>query len=183
MSCVPRASRPCSPLRLAPPAIALLLGCAHPALAQQPAIESPALVNGSLVAMLAAGRPFAHHMPPQVRPVAPIESRHSERYNSRRPAALPALYASFTVLQALDVHSTLSAVRAGATEANPAMRGLVAQPGTFVAAKLAASAATVYLTERLWKKHRTAAVVLMVALNATYGAIVTRNYRSGSGRR
>ena len=84
---------------------------------------------------------------------------------------------SFAVLQGLDAHSTLTAVRAGGTEANPAMKGLVAQPASFIGAKLAATAGMLFLTERLWKKHRGAAVVLMVAANAAYGAIVAHNYR------
>jgi hypothetical protein len=84
------------------------------------------------------------------------------------------------VLQGLDAHSTLTGVSAGGREVNPAVRALVAQPASFVGAKIAATAGTLFLTERLWKKHRVAAVVLMVAVNATYAAIVAHNY---SGRR
>jgi hypothetical protein len=36
------------------------------------------------------------------------------------------------------------------------------------------------VTERLWKRHRMAAVALMVAVNATYGAIVANNYRGAA---
>ena len=109
-----------------------------------------------------------------------IDPLHAERLaagSPSRPAALPALYISFAVLQGLDAHSTLTAVSAGGREVNPAVRDLVNQPASFVGAKIAATAGTLYLTERLWKKHRTAAVVLMVAVNTAYGVIVAHNYR------
>ena len=51
------------------------------------------------------------------------------------------------------------------------------QPAAFVAAKVAASAATFYVSERLWRRHRVAAVVLMLAVNGAYAAIVANNYR------
>jgi hypothetical protein len=47
-----------------------------------------------------------------------------------------------------------------------------------VGAKLAGTAGTLFLTERLWKKHRAAAVALMVAVNAAYAMIVVNNYRA-----
>jgi hypothetical protein len=96
---------------------------------------------------------------------------------------LPALYVSFAVLQGLDAHSTLTAVGAGRSEANPAVKRLVSRPATFLGAKLAATAGTLYLTERLWKKNRAAALALMVAVNVTYGAIVASNYRRNLGAR
>jgi hypothetical protein len=158
---------------------------AYPASAQPATtLESPALVNASLSALLVSSQPFGRSMPPHVGAIAPLGADHAEAQGAaRRPAALPLLYASFVVLQGLDAHSTLTAVRAGGTEANPAVKGLVAEPATFVGAKLAATAATLYLTERLWKKHRVAAVVLLVAVNAAYGVIVANNYASRAGRR
>jgi hypothetical protein len=157
----------------------------HPALAQPATtLESPALVQASLAALLASSRPFGPSTPPRVTAIPPL---HAGRFDSqppgRRPAALPALYVSFAVLQGLDAHSTLTALRAGGTEANPAVKNLVAQPAAFVAAKLAATAGTLYVTERLWKKHRVAAVVLMVTVNATYGLIVANNYRTRTAPR
>jgi hypothetical protein len=32
------------------------------------------------------------------------------------------------------------------------------------------------VSERLWKRHKTAAVLTMIALNSTYGAVVAHNY-------
>lgn len=157
---------------------ASLVVCAwsQPALAQHAiALESPALVNASLAALLASSRPFAVSIPPHVDTVAPLRIG-VEPAAIRRPAVLPVLYVSFAALQALDAHSTLTAVAAGGNEANPALKGIVDRPGAFVAVKLAATVGTLYLTERLWKKHRGAAVALMLVANGAYAVIVGSNY-------
>jgi hypothetical protein len=160
-------------------ACVVVLGCTwpQPASAQHATIEAPALVNASLAALLSSSQPFGPSVPPRVGTIAPLHAEGIEPRSPRRPAVLPALYVSFALLQGLDAHSTLSAVSAGGREVNPAVKGLVAQPSSFVAAKIAATAGTLFLTERLWRKHRVAAVALMVAVNVTYGAIVAHNYR------
>jgi Domain of unknown function (DUF5658) len=176
---MPRASirsRPQPHLLLAG-VVVLACTCANSAAAEQNTLEAPALVNASLAALLSSGQPFGQSVPPRVGTIPPLHAERREPGSLRRPAALPALYASFAVLQGLDAHSTLSAVAAGGREVNPAVRELVARPASFVAAKIAATAGTLYLSERLWKKHRVAAVVLMAAVNVTYGAIVAHNYR------
>ena len=172
--------RPCSS-RFAVLAPIALLACAWPQpAAAQHALESPVPLNASLAALLVSSPPFATAIQPRVGTIAPLGEHRVEPGRAGRPAALPALYASFAALQALDVHSTLTAVGAGRTEANPAVRGLVGQPATFIGAKLAATAGTVFLTERLWRKNRVAAVALMIAVNATYGVIVASNYRGAA---
>jgi hypothetical protein len=98
-----------------------------------------------------------------------------------RPPALPALYGSFAALQILDVHSTLRALGNGGREANPMMRGAAGSPAAMLAIKMGATATTIYATERLWKKNRVAAVVLMAALNSAYLVIVAHNYSAGRG--
>jgi hypothetical protein len=166
-------------LRLVP---VTLLVCAwsHPALAQHAiALESPALVSASLAALLASSRPFGVSIPPRVATVSPL-GNSVQPVAMGRPAILPALYVSFAALQALDAHSTLAAVGAGRNEANPALKGIVDQPGAFLAVKVAATAGTLYLTERLWKKHRGAAVALMLVANGTYALIVANNYGADS---
>jgi hypothetical protein len=173
----------CSRWILLAPVAVILSAWAQPAFAQHATFESPALVDASLAVVLSSSRPFHALVPPHVAAVAPLDARRFEPPRTHRPASLPALYVSFAVLQGLDAHSTLTAVRAGRSEANPALKGVVSQPAAFVGVKLAAAAGTVYLTERLWKTHRAAAVVLMVALNATYGAIVANNYRGAARRR
>jgi hypothetical protein len=94
-----------------------------------------------------------------------------------RPRALGGLYVSFATLQALDAHSTITAVRAGRAEANPLIQPLADRPGVLIAVKAATAAGTIALSERLWRKHRAAAVLLMVAANVGYAAVVAHNYR------
>jgi hypothetical protein len=84
------------------------------------------------------------------------------------------LYVSFAALQLLDAHSTLTS---GAREANPVVQPFVARPVAFVALKTATAVGTVYIAERLWRRDRKKALVLMVAVNAAYAAVVARNYR------
>ena len=98
-----------------------------------------------------------------------------------RPLALPPLYGSFAALQILDVHSTLRALGNGGREANPIMRGAAGSPAAMLAIKMGATATTIYATERLWKKNRVAAIVLMATLNSAYSVIVAHNYSVGGG--
>ena len=87
------------------------------------------------------------------------------------------LYVSFGVLQGLDGHSTLTAMRRGFREVNPILSPAVHSPAALVAAKAAASAATIAGTELLWRRNRAAAVLTMIAINVGYAAVVAHNYR------
>lgn len=107
-----------------------------------------------------------------IRPIAP-----------KRPAALSTLYVSYAALQALDAASTFKALENGAVEANPLLKNVASNRGAMLAVKAGTTAATLYLTERLWKKNRTAAIALMVCANSAYAAIVAHNYRLASARR
>ena len=93
-----------------------------------------------------------------------------------RPSALVPLYVSFATLQGLDIHSTLRATEFGGREANPIVGGMLGSPAAFVAAKVGMTASIYFVSERLWKRHKTAAVLTMIALNSTYGAVVAHNY-------
>jgi len=93
-----------------------------------------------------------------------------------RPSVLPALYVATAVTQALDAHSTLLALRAGAQEANPFMRGTTTRPGAFLALKAGTAAGTILLAEKLWSRNRGGAIAAMVALNAVTSVIVAHNY-------
>jgi hypothetical protein len=96
----------------------------------------------------------------------------------KRPAILPPLYASFGVLQMLDAHSTMEAISAGrGGEANRSMAVLAEHPVALVAVKAAATAGTILVSEKLWRRNRTAAVLLMLAVNGAYAAVVAHNYR------
>jgi hypothetical protein len=94
-----------------------------------------------------------------------------------RPRALVPLYITFAGLQALDVHSTIQAVNGGARESNPVVRGALDGPAQMILMKTATAAGVVVLTERLWRRNRTAAVITMIALNSAYLTIAAHNYR------
>jgi uncharacterized protein DUF5658 len=93
-----------------------------------------------------------------------------------RPSALVPLYVSLGSLQALDLASTLHALDRGGVEANPVMRGIVDSPPCVIALKAGFTGLVIYSGEKLWKQHRTAAILWMVGLNGAYAAIVAHNY-------
>ena len=88
------------------------------------------------------------------------------------------LYVSFAALQALDAHSTLRAIDAGASERNPFLTGIVNQPAAFIALKGGVAASTIFVADKLRHRSRTAAIVTMVALNSVYATVVAHNYRA-----
>jgi hypothetical protein len=98
---------------------------------------------------------------------------------SKRPDGLPGLYATFGVLQGLDVYSTMRAVNAGAVEANPIMKAAAGNTGAAIAVKAASTAAAIFFTERAWKKNRKGAVVLMAAINCVTAIVVRHNMQNG----
>jgi len=94
----------------------------------------------------------------------------------KRPVTLTALYGTYVTIQALDVVSTHRAIANGAQERNALMRG--GSVGTMIAVKAASGAATIFFAERMWKKNRVGAVIVMAALNGASAAIVARNQRN-----
>jgi hypothetical protein len=98
----------------------------------------------------------------------------------RRPVALSALYGTYGTLQALDVVTTRRAIAAGAQERNPLMKN--GSVGAMIAVKAAAGASTIYFAERMWKKNRVGAVIVMAALNGATAAIVAHNQRNSRRR-
>lgn len=99
-----------------------------------------------------------------------------------RPAALVPLYLAFGGLQVLDAHSTLNAVGIGARETNPVVRQTLGSPAGMLALKSGAAVGVVLLTERLWPRNRTAAVLTMIAINSAYATIAAHNYRTAQRR-
>jgi hypothetical protein len=95
-----------------------------------------------------------------------------------RPAPLAPLYISFAALQAFDAVTTIRALEAGGVEVNPLLKGVAGNGVALVAVKAGATVATVYLAERLWKKNRVAAIVLMATLNGVYVVAVAQNHRA-----
>jgi hypothetical protein len=87
------------------------------------------------------------------------------------------LYVSYGILQALDVHSTTRAIERGGVEGNPMMAGVAGQPLAMSVLKAGGAAATIVLAERLRKRSRVGAVLLMAGVNSVYGMVVAHNYR------
>ena len=94
---------------------------------------------------------------------------------AERPAALIPLYLSQAALQGADLYTTRRALDAGHIEANPFFKN--ASFGTMVGAKVAATAASIFIAEKLWKRNRYAAIGVMVITNIGMSAVVANNYR------
>ena len=116
---------------------------------------------------------------PAAVPVVPGPSRPSPPISvpPKRPSGLVPLFASYVVLQALDVHSTLTVLDAGGVEQNMFMNPFVGKPAAFIAFKAGLTAATLLAADRLSRHNRAASYVLMAALNSAYVAVVAHNYR------
>jgi hypothetical protein len=93
----------------------------------------------------------------------------------KRPALLPALYASLVAVQAWDLYSTRVALKAGAHEANAMAAPFASNTGSMLGLKLATTAGTILCVERLWKNNRVGAVVVMTVINGTTAAIAMHN--------
>jgi hypothetical protein len=93
-----------------------------------------------------------------------------------RPAALMPLYVTLATLQALDVDSTMRALRNGGREANPVVGGIVESPGTLAAIKAATTGGVVLMMERLRKRHPKAAVFLMIGVDSAFATVTAHNY-------
>ena len=99
-------------------------------------------------------------------------------YRRNRPSTLMlSLYASTAVMQALDVHSTLSAFRAGATEANPLMQGVTRNRATFMAVKAGVAVSTIFTARQLARRNKVAAIATLIAINTASAMVVHHNYK------
>jgi hypothetical protein len=96
---------------------------------------------------------------------------------ARRPAILLPMYVSLGALQGLDYVTTTRAIASGAgREANPIMKPVVGNRAAFLAVKAGATAGTVWISEKMRRKHPVRAIVFMVATNAAMAAIVAHNF-------
>ena len=110
--------------------------------------------------------------------IVPIAPQVADSPKPERPAVLPALYASLGAMQIWDVYSTRAALNAGAREVNAAAAPFAQSTGSMLGLKAAATAGTIFFAERLWKKHKTTAIVMMVAINGATAAVAMRNTRN-----
>jgi Domain of unknown function (DUF5658) len=165
-------------LGIAAPRDVLLLVCvlavpAIPARAQE--TRAPQEVVEPDVVSLPPG---VEQVSPPVRSAVAAPEAASVIPPPKRPTALVPLYVSFAGFEALDIQSTYRALRTpGARESNPVTRTIVGSPATLTALKLATTASFVLASEKMWKRHRVAAVVFAAAGNAAMAAIVAHNYR------
>lgn len=174
------------PSLLAVAAVTLALGAA-PAHAQDfmavNAMATPVLfpVTPIAPAPVAVAAAAAEQPAPVVEAQGPTFVRASLGTTNRRPTVLPAMYATQIALQALDVHSTYSAIDKGAREANPLMKGVVDNKGAMLAVKASVAAGTIFLAERMWKRgNRTGAIATMLVVNSVTAMVVANNYKVAS---
>jgi hypothetical protein len=107
---------------------------------------------------------------------SPLAAQESERANPARSPVLTPLYISFGMLQALDLHSTFRALEGGGQEANPLIGSVIGTPAGVIALKGAATIGIIYMSEKVSRRNRIAAVLTMIGLNSAYAMIVARNY-------
>ncbi|HKY19613.1 MAG TPA: hypothetical protein VJM31_00215 [Vicinamibacterales bacterium] len=100
-----------------------------------------------------------------------------------RPSILPLLYATLGATQAWDVYSTRTALKAGAREANPATAAFSANTGALIGLKAATTAGTILFAERMWKKNKVAAIVMLAAVNGATAAVSMHNMRNAKAAR
>ena len=89
---------------------------------------------------------------------------------------LSSLYAGSAFLQGYDAYSTLTALKSGAVEANPLMKGITKSPAAFMALKAGMTMASIMSAERMWKNnYRAGAVIMMIASNGMMAAVAAHN--------
>jgi hypothetical protein len=98
--------------------------------------------------------------------------------NAKRPAVLPALYATLGAMQAFDVYSTSAALKAGAQEANPVAAPFAGSAKSMLGLKMATTAGTIFFAERLWKTNKVGAIVMMVAINGATAMVSMHNMQN-----
>lgn len=95
----------------------------------------------------------------------------------KRPALLSTLYVTDASLQVLDLYTTSQSLRRGGREVNPVLAPLSGDLAVVAALKAASTVGTIYGVERLRRRHRVAAVILMAGLNGAVGAVAAHNAR------
>ena len=97
---------------------------------------------------------------------------------AERGALMPVMYAALGATQTLDLLATTAALDRGAREANPLAAPLTRNTATWIAFKAASTAGTIVFLERLRKRNKLAAVVVVAAINAALAAAAIRNVQN-----
>jgi Domain of unknown function (DUF5658) len=108
--------------------------------------------------------------------IAPAAATPPAEVKSTSSRVMVPFYIATAALQALDVHSSFSALDAGAAEANPLLFGLVPNRPAFVAVKAAMTVGMIYGASQLAKRHRVYAIIALVGINSAYALLVAHNY-------
>lgn len=96
---------------------------------------------------------------------------------------LIAVQAATLATQALDIHSTMKALNAGAVEANPLMGGVVKNKAAFIGVKAAVGAGLMLATHKMAKRNKVAAILTSAAVNSAYLIVAHHNYKVARGLR
>jgi hypothetical protein len=151
-------------------AIGLFAVAERPALAQDASIESQLLETGTAIAAPLAAVAATADVPDQG--VLP------EFSSGKQPRWFLPIHLFSIAVQGLDAHSTLRMLDHRSIEASPLYKGMTGNKVTFLAVKAGVTAAVVYATGKLSKRHRAAAVVSAAAINSVYLTMAASNYRS-----
>ena len=110
--------------------------------------------------------------------IVPMAPMSDYKPTVSRPAILPALYVTLGAMQALDVYSTRAALQAGAREANPTAAPFASNAASMFGMKAVTTAGTIFFAERMWKKNKLGAVIMLVAINGATAAVSMHNMRN-----
>jgi hypothetical protein len=136
-------------------------------------VEPVVLVEPLAAAALTINWPA--YLPGDLAPV-PFDRGGSHRFTD--PAFMKKMYVSSAVLHAVDVGTTLVALRMGAREANPFMRGVSRNPAALIAIKGGAAAGTIYLMKRLSLTNPYAAGVGITVINSALAIVAVNNVQA-----
>jgi hypothetical protein len=115
---------------------------------------------------------------------AAVPSLNVAAFTPKRPTALTSMYVGLAGLQAFDVYSTMSALKAGAREANPVMSGVVGHPAAFVALKAGMTTMSIVAAEKMWRQGKRAqAIAVMAVSNGFMTFVAAHNASVVSGQR
>jgi hypothetical protein len=92
-------------------------------------------------------------------------------------SVLTAMQVTTFAAQALDVHSTIQALNAGAVEANPMLKGVVKNKLAFIGVKAAIGSGMAFATHRMAKRNKVAAILTAAATNSVYLYVAHHNYK------
>ncbi len=142
----------------------------QPAFAQDTSIESQLLETGTAVAAPVAAAVASTDV--LAEPAAP------EFSSGKQPRWFLPIHLFSIAVQGIDAHSTMRMLEHRGVEVSPLYRGMTGNKVTFLAVKAGVTAAVVYATGRLSKRHRAASVLTAAAINSVYLTMATNNYRS-----